>query len=277
VASEQNPLTARVFVNRVWQHLIGEGLVRTPDNFGATGRLPTHPELLDYLAHSFVHEDQWSVKKLIQRIVTSRVYRLSSEVDTATGGTDPDNLLLTHAFRRCLEAEAIRDSILQISGQLDTSVTGGRTINRITQYDNGYDHTQHSASLPSVYVPFFRNSMLETFEVFDIANPNLVTGRRTTSTLPSQALYLLNSPFILEQSRLAADNFLSTQSGDSGTSELMVTQAWQITLGRQPSGEELETVLQFLQSEPDSPDNSVGRWTSVFQALFASMDFRYLD
>jgi hypothetical protein len=90
-------------------------------------------------------------------------------------------------------------------------------------------------------------------------------------------LYLLNSPFILEQSRLAADNFLSTQSGDSGTSELMVTQAWQITLGRQPSGEELETVLQFLQSEPDSPDNSVGRWTSVFQALFASMDFRYLD
>ncbi len=204
VASPTNPLTARVFVNRVWLHLFGEGLVRTPDNFGKMGRLPTHPELLDYLAATFVEDDEWSVKKLIRRIVVSRVFRLSS---STVSSADPDNELLTRGFRRRLDVESLRDSLLQISGQLDLNQVGGRTIEKITQYDNAYDHDQFSRNIRSVYVPFFRNCMLEMFEVFDIANPNLVTGQRTSSTLPSQGLFLLNSPFILEQSNAAAEHF----------------------------------------------------------------------
>ncbi|MEZ6061063.1 MAG: DUF1553 domain-containing protein [Planctomycetaceae bacterium] len=274
VASPDNPLTSRVFVNRVWQYLIGEGLVRTPDNFGATGRPPTHPELLDHLATTFVDDDHWSVKKLIRRIVTSRVFRLSSTAPADLVQADPENLHLTRAFRRRLDAEALRDAILHVSGQLDLSTKGGLTIGRISTYDNGYEHDMYSKSIRSVYVPFFRNSMLETFEVFDIANPNLVTGRRTSSTLPSQALYLLNSPFVLTQSELAARHFLATQSADTAALDVMIEAAYRRTLGRRPSELERRTMAEFF-AERDAA--ATDGWTAVFQSLFASVDFRYLD
>lgn len=272
LASPDNPLTARVFVNRVWQHLIGEGLVRTPDSFGRTGQQPSHPELLDYLAATFMEEDAWSVKSLIRRIATSRVYRLSST--RPAGQAVSDNRLLTHAFRRRLEAEALRDAILSISGQLDTSTVGGRTIQKLSQYDNGYDHETYSRNLRSVYVPFFRNSMLEFLDVFDIANPNLVTGRRTTGTLPSQALYLLNSPFVLQQSEFASENFLETESSDPGALNGMIERVCLQTLGRRPAPAEIEFLSDFVTS---NGSDSVAAWTGVFQALFASVDFRYLD
>ncbi|APZ94751.1 DUF1553 domain-containing protein [Fuerstiella marisgermanici] len=271
VVSPENPLTARVFVNRVWLHLFGEGLVRTPDNFGKMGRPPTHPELLDYLAYTFVHEDHWSVKKLIRRIATSRVYRLASSPRQAG---DPDNRLLTQGFRRRLDAESLRDFVLQISGQLDLDTTGGRTIERIAQYDNAYDHRKFSRTMRSVYVPFFRNSMLEIFSVFDVANPNLVTGRRASSTLPSQALYLLNSPFVLEQSELAAKHFLATESSDPATIDILIQKAYLATLSRPPSDAELRTLTSFVKSSSAEPQQA---WTAVFQALFASVDFRYVD
>ena len=274
VASPTNPLTSRVFVNRVWLHLIGEGLVRTPDNFGKTGRLPGQPELLDYLAATFVSEDQWSVKKLIHRIVTSRTYRLSSSASEELKNSDPDNKLLTRGFRRRLEAEALRDSMLQISGQLDLQTTGGLTIKAITQYDNGYDHDVHGSHSRSVYLPFFRNSMPEIFLVFDVANPNLVTGKRTASTLPAQALFLLNSPFVLEQSRLAAEHFLTTQSADPAAVDMMLGDACWQCVGRSVTETEREALSGFLKRQGS---DSVDAWTSVFQALFSSMDFRYLD
>ena len=270
LVSPDNPLTARVFVNRVWQHLIGEGLVRTPDNFGSMGQRPTHPELLDFLAHKFTTDDSWSVKTLIRRIATSRVFRLKSGFNDA----DPDNLQLTHAFRRRLAAEPLRDSILQISGRLNLEQRGGQTIAKLTQYDNGYDHVSYSARLKSVYVPFFRNSMLEFFRVFDIPNPNLVVGRRTVSTLPSQGLFLLNSPFILEHSKAAAEHFLATESGDSEAIDVMIDRATLLTLGRRPEDSEKEILLDYVKK---SAAGDVDSWTAVFQALFGSLDFRYLD
>ncbi len=274
VASPVNPLTARVFVNRVWLHLIGEGLVRTPDNFGKMGRAPTHPELLDYLAATFVEDDAWSVKTLIRRIVVSRVFRLSSSAASGTSDADPDNELLTRGFRRRLDVESLRDSLLQISGQLDLNQVGGLTIGKVTQYDNAYDHDQFSRNIRSVYVPFFRNCMLEIFEVFDIANPNLVTGQRTSSTLPSQGLFLLNSPFMLEQSKVAAEHFLETQSVDAAALDAMIDEVFRRTLGRPPTVGELKPLQSFLVEEGvDSTD----AWASVFQALFASVDFRYID
>ncbi|MEZ6127405.1 MAG: DUF1553 domain-containing protein [Planctomycetaceae bacterium] len=270
IASPDNPLTSRVFVNRVWLKLIGEGLVRTPDNFGKTGRLPTHPELLDHLAFTFVHDDRWSVKKLIRRIVVSRIYRLSSSPSPA----DPDNLLLTRGFRRRLEAEALRDAMLQVSGQLDLQTRGGLTIRRITAYDNGYDHDGAGDRFRSVYVPFFRNSLPDVFLEFDIANPNLVTGRRNVSNLPSQSLFLLNSPFVMEQSEHAARHFLQTASADPAAIDHMIDQAWLTAVGRAASDQERLPVVQLLNAHGH---DSHSAWTAVFQALFGSMDFRYLE
>ena len=270
LASPQNPLTARVIVNRIWLKLIGEGLVRTPDNFGKTGQPPTHPQLLDHLAKTFVQDDAWSMKSLIRRITTSRVYRLSSEVDRTS---DPDNRLLCRGFRRRLEAEPLRDTILLLSGQLNTSVSDGRQIAKLTAYDNGYNHDQHSNTLPSVFVPAFRNSRLQFFEIFDAANPNLVVGKRTTSTLPAQALFLLNSPFMLEQSSLAAKVFLK-ELAPATSAEEKISQAWQRTIGRHPTTAEQAATLTFLMG---SQQNEHDAWAAVFQSLFASVDFRYLD
>lgn len=274
IASADNPLTSRVFVNRVWLKLIGEGIVRTPDNFGKTGRLPTHPELLDYLAATFTTEDAWSVKNLIRRIVTSRVYRLSSSASAEQSSKDADNLLLARGFRRRLEAEALRDAMLQISGELDLSVTGGRTIRKLTAYDNGYDHDGAQEHFRSIFVPFFRNSLPELFLAFDVANPNLVTGRRNVSTLPSQSLFLLNSPYVMARSENAAKHFLETQSADPEAVEIMIDQAWRTVVGRVATAQERSALLEFLKEQGH---DSVDAWTSVFQALFGSMDFRYLD
>ena len=272
LASERNPLTARVYVNRVWHYVLGEGIVRTPDNFGSMGQRPTHPELLDYLTAKFVSEDGWSTKALIRRIVTSRIYRIRS----GTNPDDPDNRFLTRAFRRRLEAEALRDAILSVTGELKLESAGGRTIRRLTQYDNGYDHGDISGGVRSVYVPFFRNSMLEFFTVFDVANPNLVTGKRTVSTLPSQSLYLLNSPFVLKRAEKAAEFFLAAQTSNSGDSasddNVMIQEACLRTLGRRPDSLELRILASQLQRGADRD-----AWAAVFQALFASLDFRYLD
>ncbi|GAB5440389.1 MAG: DUF1549 domain-containing protein [Fuerstiella sp.] len=270
IASPDNPLTARVFVNRVWHYLLGEGLVRTPDNFGATGVAPTHPELLDYLARTFVEEDQWSVKRLIQRIVRSRVYRLQSEINPA----DPDNRLLTRAFRRRLEAEALRDAMLVVSGELNRDKRGGRSIGRLTTYDNGYDHGKYDQHLRSVYVPSFRNSMLEFFDVFDVANSNLVVGRRSVSTLPAQGLYLMNSPYVMERATQAAKSFVQTVSADPGSETQLVQTATLITLGRRPTAKESAILQEYVRSAGLSSDAG---WSAVFQALFGSIDFRYID
>ena len=272
VASPQNPLTARVYVNRVWSNLLGEGLVRTPDNFGDTGERPTHPELLDYLAATFI-EDGWSTKKLIRKICLSRTFRMSASGATEQLKSDPDNRLLTRANRRRLDAEALRDSLMQISGMLDLSVASGRTIAKISTYDNEYRHAAYPLRVRSVYVPSFRNTMLDLFEIFDGANPNLVTGKRTRSTRPAQALYMLNSPFVMEQAKLSADNFLKSPDYSPDTPENSIRRAWRKCLSRDPSREELQATLNVIGEDPRSAE----AWTEVFHALFASVDFRFLD
>lgn len=272
VASPTNPLTARVYVNRIWANLLGEGLVRTPDNFGETGERPTHPELLDYLAATFI-EDGWSTKKLIRRICLSRTFRMSAAGSREQSKSDPDNRLLTRANRRRLDAEALRDSLMQISGMLDFSVSSGRTISKLSTYDNEYRHEAYPLRVRSVYVPSFRNTMLDLFEIFDGANPNLVTGKRTRSTRPAQALYMLNSPFVMEQARLAAENFLKSPVYSADNVEGSARAAWRTCLSRDPSTDELHATLNVVGENPKSAE----AWTEVFHALFASVDFRFLD
>lgn len=259
IASPDNPLTARVIVNRIWQHLLGEGIVRTPDNFGRTGARPSHPALLDYLSLRFLAKD-WSVKSLIREIVLSRTYRLSSRVASQD---DPENRLFGRAHRKRLEAEAIRDTILKVSGQLDPT-RGGPTIRKAGQYDLNYRFDTRRRSL---YVPWFRNSTLDLFEVFDVANPNLVVGRRSVTNLPTQALFLMNSPFIREQAGHTARRLI----GDQAT----VADAYQLILARPPSKSERLTTATFLESFP--PDQKKEGWTQLCQTLFACVDFRFLD
>jgi cytochrome c553 len=184
LARSDNPLPARVMANRAWHWLTGDGLVRTVDNFGTTGEPPSHPELLDHLASRFV-EDGWSVKKLVRRIVLSRTYRLSVATDPKGLAADPENRLRWRANRRRLEAECIRDAMLSVSGQLDTTM-GGPTFKPNVTADYGYRHTD---TRRSVYSPVFRNALPEVFEAFDFADPSMPTGRRYVSTVAPQALF----------------------------------------------------------------------------------------
>ncbi|MCC6419662.1 MAG: DUF1553 domain-containing protein [Gemmataceae bacterium] len=272
LASPENPLTARVMANRVWHHLFGAGLVRTVDNFGLTGELPSHPELLDHLALRFV-EQGWSVKKLIRAIMLSRAYQMgtepaSPEVAQLAKKVDPDNRLLWKMPRRRLDAESIRDTILVVSGQLDRAA-GGVSIRAGTVAERDY---KFEDARRSVYTPIFRNRVLELFEVFDFANPNVCNGQRVVSTVPTQALYLMNSPFVQEQARLAADRFLARADvADAGR----VEHAYRVALGRLPTDRERRLALEFLAGA--AADQRRTAWGQLVQALFGCVDFRYVN
>jgi hypothetical protein len=221
--------------------------------------------LLDHLAIELVRSG-WSTKSLIRKIMLSRVYRLSNRHDRRAAEADPENRLWWRHPRRRVDAEVLRDSILFVSGQLDLT-RGGATIRKLAEYDLGYEF---DTVRRSVYVPAFRNSMLDLFEIFDAANPNLVSGHRNTSTLPTQALFLMNSPFVIEQSRRAAERLLQ----DEGLSEsARIDRVFRQTLGRPPQSDERRQTLQHLRSFADPAEG----WASVFHSLFACLDFRYVE
>jgi hypothetical protein len=265
-----NPLTARVLVNRVWHWLFGSGLVRTTDNFGTTGESPSHPELLDHLAATFV-ADGWSLKRLVRRIVVSRTYQLSAQDDAQARTVDPENRLLWRMNRRRLDAECLRDAMLHVSGAFRPA-PGGPGFPDDLAADYGYVDT---ANRRSVYVPVFRNALPELFEAFDFADPSTVTGRRNVSTVAPQALFLMNHPFVIAQSKLAAARLIAeTHVSDSDR----LTRAYRLILGRAPSLAELQTTLQYLEELPmESANLAVSGWAQVVQALFATLDFRYLQ
>jgi hypothetical protein len=261
LASRENPLVARVFVNRAWHWLFGAGIVRTPDNFGTTGDRPTHPELLDFLASRFV-EDGWSVKKLVRRIATSSAYRMAS--GPAAG--DPENRLWGRAMRRRLDAESLRDTLLAVGGQLRLE-GGGPTYPASISADYAY---RHAGRERSVYVPVFRNALPELFEVFDFADTSVPTGRRESSTVAPQALYLMNNPFVREQAAQAARRLLGEPHADDAA---RAVRAWRLALGRAPSEAEAALALRRVAGSKDAG----AAWASVFHALFASVEFRYAN
>ena len=265
----RNPLTARVMVNRIWQHLLGAGLVRTSDNFGFAGENPSHPELLDYLALRFI-ESGWSVKQLVREIMLSSVYGLSTNADDVAD--DPENRLLYRAHRKPLSAENLRDAILTVSGRLDRK-RGSLTIREITHYDVGYEFDTRRRS---VYVPYFRNARPALFEVFDAANPNVVTGQRSVTTLPTQALYMFNSEFAMEEAHYAASRLLARYDVNP---DVRLETAYRWALGRPPSEVERRISEQFLYPSPplEAPSSELERWTRFVHTLFASVDFRYLN
>jgi len=250
-----NPLTPRVLANRVWQHLFGQGIVRTVDNLGITGDKPSHPELLDYLASDFI-KDNWSVKRLIRKVVLSRAYQLSSDTTQAHLNADPSNRFVwRHATRR-LEAEEIRDAMLAASGVLDPArpdASPAKELPVIEIRNNGPEANKLQeaarASLHrSVYLPLVRGVTPLSLAVFDFAEQGMVTGQRDTTTVSTQALYFLNDPFVRRQSLVLAERLLNRSDlADHEKIELV----YRRTLGRAPSSHEIARATVYLASFED--------------------------
>ena len=238
IATKSNPLTARVLVNRHWQHHFGEGFVTTPDDFGAQSAPPSHPELLDYLAGRFMDEN-WSIKKMHRQIMLSSVYQQSSANNPRYAQADPNNRWLWRANIRRLEFEALRDSLLAIGGKLD-----------LTMWGRPVDLTKEPYSRRrTIYGYVNRNDLPEVLNHFDFANPDMTTGKRYETTVPQQALFLMNSPLVVEQARnLVSRPDFKSLADDSARIQLLYDLIYQ----RLPRPEEIKLGLEFTGTEPSS-------------------------
>jgi hypothetical protein len=253
-----NPLTTRVIVNRVWHYVFGRGIVASADNFGRLGDAPTHPELLDYLAERFV-ADGYSLKKLIRLLVTSRAFGMDSAPTAASRQLDSENRLLSHMRVRRLEAEAIRDAILAVSGRLDRKMYGAPEGD--------------PSARRSVYVAVRRNELNPFLAVFDAPAPFSTTGRRDATNVPAQSLAMMNDAFVRE-SAIAWSNRLSTMGGlDSDAAR--IDYAFRGALGRSATSQEKAATLAYLKQLQTSGE-SEPRWCDVLQAVFAFKEFIYL-
>jgi mono/diheme cytochrome c family protein len=253
IASPGNPLTARVIVNRVWQHHFGYGLVRTPSNFGLQGDRPSHPELLDYLADRFVREG-WSLKKLHREMMLTAVYALSDESSEHNYAEDPDNRWLWRYNRRRLDAESLRDSILCVSGKLDLQAGGpakrlGKDNNRRTVY--GY---------------VSRRQLDPMLALFDFPNPNSTSEQRLQTTVPLQKLFFMNSPFMIDQSAALAGRVAAVASTD----DQRITATYHFVLQRDPTPEERKLAHRFIGKNAEA-------WPGYAQILMSSNEFTYLN
>ncbi len=253
ITDPENPLTARVVVNRAWQHLFGAGLVTTPDNLGHLGARPSHPELLDYLAVKFASGQKWSVKQLVRSLVLTRVYQLSSQGDAKAVEVDPGNVLLSHASPRRLPAEAIRDTLLSTSGQLDLAPPQGAVT---ADFGDGYYGVNiWPTDFPgdyrkrSVYLPIVRDVLPESLSLFDFPNPSLVSARREDTTSPSQALFLMNNSFVEEESLRLAQRLLGSKG--KGEKE-KIREAYRLVLLREPTSKEIRRARSFITEQARS-------------------------
>jgi hypothetical protein len=281
IASAENPLTARVWVNRVWSHLFGAGLVPSPDNFGTTGQPPTHPELLDWLAATFVAEDGWSTKALIRRIVLSRAYRLEASGNRTNERVDPDVTLLWRMPARRLEGEAIRDAMLFAAGTLELEPPAGSPLAAFEgQIRNEalLERMVGDLKCRSVYLPVLRDRVPPELECFDAADPSFVTGAREVTVAASQALHLMND----EQVMRTADSFARRLLRAERRDEDRIRLAFLLTLSREPSPREVTAVRGFLKEFGviAERDDELGRqsgtaWSAFLQSLFQSAEFRY--
>ncbi len=259
IASPENPLTARVLVNRVWMHHFGQGLVRTPSDFGLRSDPPSHPELLDYLASRFVAEG-WSIKKLQRWILLSSTYQQSSELRPEASAKDPENLLVWRMNRRRMDLEATRDSMLFVAGQLDESI-GGPAVDIVTS---------PFSKRRTVYGQIERQNLPAFFRTFDFATPDSHSPQRFTTTVPQQALFLMNSPFVIE---LAAALVQRPEIASAGETSQRIQQLYVLLFGRGPTDEEADLGEQFVAAQ----DNSEANWQRYAQALMLSNEFVFID
>ncbi|MBL8859819.1 MAG: DUF1549 domain-containing protein [Planctomycetes bacterium] len=306
IASSSNPLTARVWANRVWLHLFGSGIVRTPQNFGASGQRPEHPELLDWLATELVAQG-WSTKKLVREIVLSHAYRLDSIDNERNARIDPAVKTLWRMPDRRLEAEAIRDAILAVSGTLQTDIPPGSTAGIIegrVDRDETVNYITRERPVRSVYLPSLREHLPDALDVFDAPDSAFVTSDREATNVATQALFLMNDVDVMQIADAFAARLLAREGKDSDR----IHYAFELALGRKPSFTEVSAVRSFLEdfetlnaknkktADPrrdrrpgrgDAPglggtgvlptlDPTRAAWSAFVQTLFQSAEFRSL-
>jgi len=295
LTSAGNPLTARVWVNRVWGWLVGEGLVNSPDNFGTTGGKPSNAALLDTLAVRFM-ENGWSTKQLVREIVLSRAYQLSTDYNEHNHTADPENRLQWRMSPRRIDAEGVRDAMLHAAGRLDLKAPIGSVVATKGDFPIdgpnaaalGFSEAQLNANTShrSVYLPIVRDREPEVLELFDFPDASLVTGKRESTSVPAQALFLLNSPFVADLAGSLANLLLRWQSSGVSADETAqlrerVNVVYWLTLTRPPTTNELKAAqdffAKFLGDKPASPALQAAAWTSFCRALFASAEFRQLN
>jgi hypothetical protein len=284
IADRQNPFTARVMANRIWLHHFGFGIVRTPSDFGTRGDPPTHPRLLDYLAMQFMRgsreepTDRWSIKKLQRMIMLSSTYQMSSDASPKALARDPQNLLLSHFNRQRLDFESMRDALLFVSGSLDPTLYG-RSIDI---------EVEPFCRRRTVYAFIDRQNLPGVFRSFDFASPDTTCPRRFTTTVPQQALFMMNSPFVLQQTKalLARSEIAGTQ-----TPRMKIESLYRLLFNRAPSDEETSIGLTFVESESRveygadfkgsrGPTKTVGHlaaWRKYAQILLESNELAFID
>jgi hypothetical protein len=272
-----------VFVNRVWQHHFGRGIVSTASDFGTRGEPASHPELLDYLTSRFVAEG-WSLKKLHRWIMHSRAYQLSSADNPEQFTMDPHVALFWRQRRRALDAETLRDSMLAISGELDRNQPAGHPFPPVEKwtYTIHYPfHEVYDSKHRSVYLMSQRSRRHPFLSLFDANDPNISTPQRQTTITPTQALYLMNSPAVHQQSGVMAGQLLASGSAEPSR----VAAAYQRILLRAPTAEEVADAGAFLQEyraawstvAPEAVDIERAAWGALVRVLWTSNEFLYVD
>ncbi len=286
ITSAENPLTARVMVNRIWHHLFGRGIVSTVDNFGHMGQPPSHPQLLDYLSSQFVKND-WSNKSIIREIVLSRVFQMSSRQSAEAKLIDPTNKLLQCMNIRRLESESIRDGMLAVSGRLNFEMYGPSVKVHLTPFMIGRGKPSQNGPLDgngrrSVYIEIRRNFLPAMMLTFDMPTPFATIGSRNTSNVPSQALTLMNDPFIMDQAEFWAKKILINQQI---TQEERIQKMFIKALARPPSPEEIEEISEVferqvsLHSSENLPSTEyiyLRSWTDLTHTIFNLKEFIYV-
>ena len=259
IASRENPLTARVFVNRVWQGHFGEAIVRTPSDFGMKGEKPTNPQLLDYLAATFM-ENGWSIKKLHRHIVMSATYRQASTVDPASFNREPDNRSFGRMNRRRLDLEQMRDTFELASGKLDLSTVGGKSVDL---------WAQPFSPRRALYGFIERQNLPGTFRTFDFATPDATSPKRFQTTVPQQALFFLNSPFAVDTASAVADPI-------KGDNPQKVKSLYRLLFQRAPNADELAAGCAFLKQATDA-STKLSRLAMFAQSLMMTNEFMFVD
>jgi hypothetical protein len=284
IVDPANPFVTRTEVNRIWHLLFGRGLVATVDNLGVQGEPPTHPELLDWLAAEFVRGG-WSRKQVIRQIVLSRTYRMSSRVeDPLAEERDPANLLWRRAAVRRLEGEAIRDTLLAVSSTIHDAMYGPSVP---IYLDSSYTGTKgkpenigplDGENRRSVYVEVRRNFLSPMMLAFDTPGPFTAVPRRSVSNVPSQALIMLNDPFVTEMARRWAERLL--KAADSDSPEERILQMYESALGRPPEGAEMSAAMQFIEDQataycvsPEQHTRDKRIWSDLAHVLFNHKEF----
>ncbi len=269
-------------VNRLWAGHFGTGLVRTTDNFGRLGERPSHPELLDWLAAEFV-ENGWSLKHMHRLMVASAAYRSGSQADPAAVQRDPENRLLARFPRRRLDAEEVRDGMLAVAGTLDRTVGGSLLKATPRQYVTGtgsrnYDDYAHPRR--TVYLPVVRSAVNEVLQTLDFPDPSVPAGQRSSTTIPTQALLMLNGPLVDQAAEALAKAVLNAPGDDAAR----VREAYRRAYGRAPTSGELERVTDYLRqsgaaADPmfSAADRRLRAWRGLCRVLLAANEFVFVE